>query len=329
MAVQYRDMLYYYNSICWDHLIINSTHCISANIYLEIIMPTIVKIENFKNILAGNQLDYDTKQSDDSPFGDQLDEHISIVGSSETIRINSYEDNEDQFGYWLAGLIDGDGSLLVSKKGYTSCEIILHTTEVQALYKIKSKLGGIVTPRIKTNAFRWRLHNKLGMIKLIDIINGKLQHPIKHEQLIKICNILNILPITKNILSNDNAWFTGFFDAEGSLNCNAANNQLSLSIGQKDKFLLKNILKAFGVGSVYSDNTWKGFKLYFSAKADLEVFINYFTQFPLITRPKSSDLITFKRLMIFKEKGYHLLPLDHKWRIRFENLGSKLRNRKK
>jgi ubiquinol-cytochrome c reductase cytochrome b subunit len=40
-----------------------------------------------------------------------------LVGTSETIRTS------DRFNEWLSGLIDGDGSLLVSKKGYISCEI--------------------------------------------------------------------------------------------------------------------------------------------------------------------------------------------------------------
>jgi len=180
-------------------------------------------------------------------------------GSSETIRVTSYNISEfDQFGYWLAGLIDGDGYLSVSKTGYTSCEITLHESEVQTLYYIKSILSGSVTKRIKSKAYRWRLHNKLGMEILIDLINGKLKSSRKHIQLIKVCNALNIRPILTSNISTQNAWFTGFFDAKGSFNCNSSTYQLSISLSQKDKTILENILIQFKVGTMRG--SWKGYK---------------------------------------------------------------------
>ena len=50
------------------------------------------------------------------------------------------------------------------------------------------------------------------MLKLINFINGKLQHPIKHIQLTKVCNGLNITPEINSKLgvSVNNAWFSGF-----------------------------------------------------------------------------------------------------------------------
>lgn len=38
--------------------------------------------------------------------------------------------SDDQFAYWLAGLIDGDGTLLINKLGHTACEITLHEEDV-------------------------------------------------------------------------------------------------------------------------------------------------------------------------------------------------------
>jgi hypothetical protein len=77
------------------------------------------------------------------------------LGSSETTRVTSYTEDNDQFGYWLAGLIDGDGSLLVSKENLPSIEITLHEEDVKTLYKIKYILGfGSVSKRSKVKAFR-------------------------------------------------------------------------------------------------------------------------------------------------------------------------------
>ncbi len=62
-----------------------------------------------------------------------------------------YKTLDSSFFDWLAGLIDGDGSLLVSKQDYTSCEITLHSKEKDALELIRSYLGGSVTKRSGVN----------------------------------------------------------------------------------------------------------------------------------------------------------------------------------
>jgi len=76
-----------------------------------------------------------------------------LVGTSETTRPLSYlsihnyknESNDKAWNEWLAGLIDGDGSLLVSKSGYSSCEITMSLEDAHALAIIKQKLaaGGL------------------------------------------------------------------------------------------------------------------------------------------------------------------------------------------
>jgi len=64
-----------------------------------------------------------------------------------------YKKNKIFFFNWLAGLIDGDGSLLVNKNGYATIEITLHERDVQTLYKIKDLLQGKVNSRVKTKAY--------------------------------------------------------------------------------------------------------------------------------------------------------------------------------
>jgi hypothetical protein len=46
----------------------------------------------------------------------------SLVGTPETTRVTHFT---PQFCEWLSGLIDGDGCLLVSRQGYTFCEITM------------------------------------------------------------------------------------------------------------------------------------------------------------------------------------------------------------
>jgi ubiquinol-cytochrome c reductase cytochrome b subunit len=89
-------------------------------------------------------------------------------------------------------LIDGDGSLLISKAGYASCEITMSLNDEHALAIIKQKLGGSIKLRSGVKALRYRLHNNKGMLDLINRINGNIRHSSRLKQLEKICLSLNI-----------------------------------------------------------------------------------------------------------------------------------------
>src|SRR3569833_3209072 len=93
---------------------------------------------------------------------------MNIKRSRKSIR------NKIHFSYWLAGLNDGDGWLGVSKKGYTCCEITVGIRELSILSRVKEHLGGSITLSKNTAAYRWRLHNQVGMERLVVHINGKL-----------------------------------------------------------------------------------------------------------------------------------------------------------
>jgi hypothetical protein len=108
-------------------------------------------------------------------------------GSSETIRSATPGDESDaDFNDWLAGLIDADGGFYLSKQGYASCEITMHSKEVQKLAFIKHKLGGKLTPRLGSNSVRWRLHNAQGMNELLHRINGRIRTTTKLGQLSRV-----------------------------------------------------------------------------------------------------------------------------------------------
>ncbi len=56
------------------------------------------------------------------------------------------------------------------------------------------------------------------MIKLINAINGNIRNTKRFTQLINVCDILDIKVINPIELTVDNAWFSGFFDADGTIN---------------------------------------------------------------------------------------------------------------
>jgi len=61
-----------------------------------------------------------------------------------------------------------------------------------ALRYIQNKLGGSIKLRSGVKAVRYRLHNKKGMIELINRINGKVRHTSRLKQLNLLCTVLDI-----------------------------------------------------------------------------------------------------------------------------------------
>jgi ubiquinol-cytochrome c reductase cytochrome b subunit len=72
------------------------------------------------------------------------------------------------------------------------------------LVKIQDKLGGSVKLRSGSNSIRYRLHNKLGMIKLINRINGNIRNSKRLVQLNKVCLLLDIEAKNPCKLTKDN-----------------------------------------------------------------------------------------------------------------------------
>ncbi len=173
-------------TICWNtELSLNNTLRISGITY-----PS--KVKTF--LMSGNQQVTKIKNL--------------LVETPETPRPLSSKNLKDKsWNEWLAGLIDGDGSLLVSKLGYCSCEITMSIQDQHALTIIKQKLGGSIKLRSGTRAIRYRLHNKAGMIDLVNRINGNIRHTSRLKQLESICLLLKIpIKYPKNITLN-NGWF--------------------------------------------------------------------------------------------------------------------------
>lgn len=218
----------------------------------------------------------------------------AITNNLSTKTLNNENINiTNKFNQWLAGLIDGDGYLGVSKKGYTSCEITIDLKDEKALNIIKQKFGGSIKLRSGVKAVRYRLHNKEGMIKLINAINGNIRNSKRLPQLHNVCHILNI-PILEPInLTYNNAWFTGFFDADGTINFYFKNNIPQLTISVTNKYLqdIKPYMNIFN-GNIYYDRSQNGYyKWSIQSKNDINYFINYIKLHP-------SKTSKFNRLML-------------------------------
>ena len=127
--------------------------------------------------------------------------------------------NVENFGHYLAGLIDGDGHFSSKQQ----LVIAFSSPDVKLAYYIKKVIGFGNVKKVKDkNAYVYIISNKDGIIRTINLINGKLRTLNKFNQVIS-----NILAYPKysaeninfNInISNDfyNHWIAGFSDADAS-----------------------------------------------------------------------------------------------------------------
>jgi len=77
--------------------------------------------------------------------------------------------------------------------------------DILCLYKIKNIYGGSIKIRSGTKSARYRLHNKKGLLNLINNVNGEIRSSSRILQLQKICKNYNIEFIYPKPLNKNNS----------------------------------------------------------------------------------------------------------------------------
>jgi proton-conducting membrane transporter/LAGLIDADG DNA endonuclease family protein len=215
---------------------------------------------------------------------------------------NTKNNKELSFNQWLAGLIDGDGYFLLTKKGYNSCEITMDTRDAKALYEIKQKYGGAIKPVSNAYAVKYKLRHKKGLISLINDVNGLIRNPIRLLQINKLCLKYGIALKYPEPLSFNNGWLSGFIDSDGSIYYNEVSGQVFIGITQKNRYLLEPLIAIYGGRVDILSPKIEAFKYIIYRKAELFNLIdNYFSIYPLKTEK-------MKRVNLIKD--FYLLRVD-------------------
>lgn len=220
--------------------------------------------------------------------------------------------SDEEFGHFLAGLIEGDGWF--GKK-------VLHITfaleDVQLAYQIKKRIGHGNVYKIKDKkAVRYILRNKEGLAILLNLINGKLVSTYKYDQLIahnygEDFNIEILLPV--QIITLDNPWLAGFTQADGCYHISLAKSKthrtgysvrLEYSLKQNDVLPLRLLYKLLGKGNLsqYSTGIWCYKSTGFLTAHDL---IMYFDKYPVYAG-KYVNYLKFRKVYIMITQGKHL-----------------------
>ena len=221
---------------------------------------------------------------------------------------------------WFIGFVEGDGAIQTYGKG-TRVRFVLTQKESGILYHIHNKLGiGIVKhfPQGKTgnkNSFyRLIVDNPSQILLLAFLFNGNLALTHRIQQLSLWVQALNSLkkkdPFfflgvntvhfinTAVPVTLQDAWLSGFTDAEGCFNVSITYNvrykldhvlKMRYLLDQKDSSILLVIANLFGFGKVTLRSKTDGVYRYtvtgFKSANDI---ISYFKVFPLLTKKSNS-----------------------------------------
>ena len=232
-----------------------------------------------------------------------------------------YNFTDEKFGYYLAGLIDGDGH--ISTQGQII--IVWNKLDTSAAYKLKTRLGfGKVSIIENKNAVNLIVSNKLGAIKVSELIRNKLKHPAKIKQFNERLSTKYFIPETsqETNIEWDTPWLAGFIDADGYLYIKIVRNKevrLSVKIDQKQDILLTQIMKKFG-GHCYlrsSTNTY-----YYSSTSyeGIYKYIKYLDEYSLQNNRNYLRYHYLRKAYIMIQKDLHLTELGLEKIINYKKL---------
>ena len=229
---------------------------------------------------------------------------------------NKSDPNLIKFNQWLAGLMDGDGCFILTKKGYVSCEITMDIRDKGALYEIKHKFGGAITTVSGANALRYKVRHKQGVLNFINALNGLIRNPSRMLQLNKLCVKYDIKFKQPLPLTFDNGWYSGFIDSDGSLHLNEESGQVFISVTQKNRYILEPLQKIYG-GKIYIlSPKVEAFKYTVFRKNELfHLMDNYFNKYPLKTAKAARLALIrdFYLLRLYRKPSSDTLEQFNKW----------------
>lgn len=297
MASPYSDIRNLINlAICWNSLVLIST-------------------------LKGKSLISYTQSADNLSLYSLKDNKQSV---SETTRETSFRfsafrtyfstlfKNSDHLSNdwltWFIGFAEGDGAIQTYAEG-KRVRFVLTQKESAILYEIQHKFNiGVVRhfPQGKSgnnnDFYRWMIDEPSHILLLAFLFNGNLALNNRIEQLALWVNALNNRFGSETIKLNNtpvsitlqDAWLSGFTDAEGCFNVSiTASTRYTLGfvikmryiLDQKDSIILNKIYELFGFGKVTlrsgTNDVYRYTATGFKALNDV---IIYFKLFPLHTK---------------------------------------------
>jgi len=243
--------------------------------------------------------------------------------------------NDNQFGHYLAGLIDGDGHFSKQQQ----LVIVFNSLDVSLAYYIKKQIGFGNMRKVKNKkAFLLIIGSKKGLEKVINLINGKIRtknkldqicnNILKHKHFVELKNKIKFkLNLDKDL---KNYWLAGFSDADASFKIKLLNHtnrtevRLNFQIDQKKIDTLILIKKFLGGNIGYrknQDTYYYGSTSFGSAKN----VVDYFNSFHLLSS-KYISYLKWRKAYIIIQNNDHLKNEGLKKIVKLKNTINKSNN---
>lgn len=129
---------------------------------------------------------------------------------------------EKDISFYIAGLWEGDGHIVIACEKTKSCSfaITFKKQNLPLVEYLKSYIGhGFLRNKVKENAVVLTISSQKGLFRIVDLLNGKLRTPkiFKFNLLIDWLNLkfnqsINKLNLDTSLIT-ENYWFAGFCEA--------------------------------------------------------------------------------------------------------------------
>lgn len=237
---------------------------------------------------------------------------------------HQYPNTDEELGYYLAGLIDSDGSFIyseISKDKIKSPQLVIvfHQKDAFWAYRLRTIIGyGNVNKILNKKAYI--ISNKNGFIKIHNLINGKLKIKRKWCKFNRIAEHFGLSKIKFNTDNNlkNNHYLAGFVDGDGSLQIKIIKRKndryevrivIQIDLQEKDYHIIELIKNNFNgyVGYRKTNNSY-----YYSSVSfkNLKNWIEYLDKYCLCSNKYKEYVIWrkvyFKRFEINKVREMKL-----------------------
>ena len=236
--------------------------------------------------------------------------------------------SEKDFGYYLAGVIDGDGSI---SKNVNKITICFHKDDISFALNLRTRIGyGKVSKRAR-NSVTYVVTHTTGLINILKLIYGKLLVESKINNLdllldrlneklnVESCFISLKKPLNNSVLF-ETAYLAGLIDTDGSLRVRVLNRKrksgnfikevrlgLRIDLNIKDRNILDMIYKEIGgcLTKRYhvKSDTWS---VSYDTVSFTRIFIilKYLDQYHLQSKQYLRYTIVRKAFLLVQEKSH-------------------------
>lgn len=218
--------------------------------------------------------------------------------------------NDIELGYYLAGLIEGNGNIQENR-----IEIEYNKKDISSAYYIKKRIGYGKVLKYQ-NSVKYLLTHSMGLKKVFLLINGKLLGQAIIDQLMINKFDTNfgepILPKANfNLFSNN--WLAGFADAKGSFHIDISYNKtvnnkilVNLTFNIKHNYIeLPNLIAINLGGKIFKMNDYLYSYSSINFKNAYNV-ANYFDNFHLLNASKFINYLKWRKTYRIIQRKEHL-----------------------